>query len=329
MPRLAAITGATGFLGRYIVSALAARGWNLRILARRTPDPEQFAHLKLEVICGDLSQRNALRELVDGADTVIHAAALIKAPSATAFRAVNVGGTLNLASAIKDSRQMRRVLLVSSMAAREPQLSHYAYSKRVAEERLTSMLDCRSEWAIVRPCAIYGPWDRETLGLFRAVSLGIGLRPRVANAHLALIHAADAAAAIATLCDRGPVGSVLELTDERTEGYSWDEIISAAASALNVKAAAVSVPRTALRAAAALNVAAAWALRRTPMLTPGKAREILHADWASTAARQPPRELWRPAIALDEGFRQTARWYRDRHWLSSAHSLLSPRGTLQ
>jgi 2-alkyl-3-oxoalkanoate reductase len=328
MPRLAAITGATGFVGRYVVSALAARGWNVRILARRRPDHPQFAHLKLEAVFGDLSDRRALRELVDGADTVIHAAGLIKAPTACAFRAVNVGGTVNLVSAIKDSRQPRRVLLVSSMAAREPQLSDYAHTKRAGEEMLSTLLDSQSEWTVVRPCAIYGPWDRETLGMFRAVSLGIALRPRVANARIALIHAADAAAAIATLCDRGPAGATLELTDERIEGYSWDEIIAAAEDALQVKATAISIPGAVLRVAAALNVAAAWALRRRAMLTPGKAREILHADWGSTAARQPPRELWQPAIGLRQGFVQTADWYRDRRWLSVANSFAA-RGTLQ
>ncbi len=329
MPRLAAITGATGFVGRYIVSALAARGWSVRILARRPPDHPQLAHLKLEAVFGDLSDRSALRELVDGADAVIHAAGLIKARTATAFRAVNVGGTVNLVNAIKDSRQMRRVLLVSSMAAREPQLSDYAQTKRAGEQMLAAMLDSRFEWSIVRPCAIYGPWDRETLGIFRAVSLGIGLRPRVRNARLALIHAADVAAAIATLCEQGPAGTLLELTDEHTEGYSWDEIISAAESALHIKTAAVPVPGAALRAAAALNVAAAWALRRTPMLTPGKAREILHADWGSTLARQPPRELWQPAIGLHHGFMETVRWYRDQRWLSSAHPPFAARGTFQ
>ena len=329
MARLAAVTGATGFVGRYIVSALAARGWNLRILARRVPDHPQLAHLKLEAVLGDLSDGSALRKLVDGADTVIHAAGLIKAPAASAFRAVNVGGTVNLAIAIKESRGTKRVLLVSSIAAREPQLSHYAYTKRAGEEMLAATLGSRAEWAVVRPCAVYGPWDRETLGIFRAVSLGVALRPRVANARIALIHAVDAAAAIATLCDRGPAGTTLELTDERPEGYSWDEIASAAETALGVKALTLSIPGAALRTAAAANVAAAWVLRRTAMLTPGKAREILHADWGSTAARQPSRELWQPAIGLRQGFLETARWYREQNWLSSAPALWAPRGTLQ
>jgi 2-alkyl-3-oxoalkanoate reductase len=143
------------------------------------------------------------------------------------------------------------------------------------------------------------------------------------------MHAADTAAAIVTLCDRGPAGAMIELTDERAEGYSWDEIISAAESALHIKTTAIAIPGAALRAAAAVNVAVAWALRRTPMLTPGKAREILHADWGSTVDRQLPRELWQPAIGLRQGFMETARWYREQRWLSSANPLLAPRGTLQ
>lgn len=315
MPRLAAVTGGTGFLGRYVVSALAAAGWRVRVLARRPIAHPQLAELRLEAVAGDLSDRRALSELVDGADVVIHVAGLIKARSAAAFRDVNVGGTGNVAAAIKDRGTAARVLMVSSIAAREPQLSAYARTKRAGEELLADVLGPRSNWVVVRPCAIYGPWDMETLGIFRAISHRIVLRPRVAHARVALIHAADAARAIAALCDRGPAGAILELTDERPEGYSWKHIISTAETALQVRTLSVPVPAMALRTAAAINVASAWALRRTPMLTPGKTREILHADWGSTAERQPPAGLWRPTIGLQQGFRDTVHWYRSRHWL--------------
>jgi nucleoside-diphosphate-sugar epimerase len=328
MARLAAVTGATGFLGRYIAGALAASGWRVRILARRPPDHPQLDDLELETVSGDLSDGHALRRLIDGADVVIHAAALIKARSAATFRAVNVDGTANLARALNDSRRASRVVLVSSMAAREPQLSAYAQTKRMSEEVLTSLIDARHAWTIVRPCAIYGPWDRETLGIFRAVVRGIAPRVPAANARIALLHAADGARAIAAICERGCAGAILELTDERPEGYAWEEIISAAERALRVKATAIRVPGAALRTAAAFNFVTAWALGRIPMLTPGKAREILHADWGSRADRQPPREWWRPEIGLEQGFRETVSWYRDRHWLSSAPPRLAARGAL-
>ena len=328
MTRLAAVTGATGFLGRYVVGALAASGWRVRILARRPAAHPQLEHLEFETIRGDLSDAHALRELIDGADMVIHAAALIKARSAAAFRAVNVDGTVNVAKAVNDCRRASRVVLVSSLAAREPQLSSYARTKRTSEEVLARELQARHTWTVVRPCAIYGPWDRETLGIFRAVLHGIAPRVPAANARIALLHAVDAARAIAAICDRTPAGVVLELADERPEGYAWEEIISAAERALGVKAAAIRVPRVALRTAAALNLVTALALGRTPMLTPGKAREILHADWGSTTERQPPREWWRAEISLEQGFRQTVSWYRSQRWLSAAPPRLAARGAV-
>jgi nucleoside-diphosphate-sugar epimerase len=317
MNRLVAITGATGFFGRYIVAAFAARGWRVRILARQPVDHPQLAGLPLDVVLGDLSDRQALRTLVDGADVIVHAAGLIKARTAAAFEAVNIRGTANLARAIEERQVTARVLLVSSMAAREPELSTYARTKRAAEQLLMAVLSRRCDLNIVRPCAIYGPWDRETLTIFRAVDYHIFLRPRIAHGRVAVIHAEDAAAAIATLCDQGPPHSVFELTDERTQGYSWDEIVGTAQSAMDCRAFVIPLPGPAVRAAAAVSLAAARVLRRTPMFTPEKAAEILHADWGSRAECQPPRDLWRPAIGLAQGFRDTVSWYRNRHWLAA------------
>ena len=79
---------------------------------------------------------------------------------------------------------------------------------------------------------------------------------------------------------------------------------------MDSKAFVIPLPGPAVRAAAAVSLAAAKILRRTPMFTPGKAHEILHAE-GSRAERQPPRNLWRPAIGLAQGFRDTVSWYRD------------------
>jgi nucleoside-diphosphate-sugar epimerase len=317
MSKLAAITGATGFLGRYIVRALAARGWRVRVLARQPIDHPQFAGLQLDAVPGDLSNGEALRSLVDGADVIIHAAGLIKAQSSAAFEAVNVAGTENLAQAIEKSGASPRVLLVSSMAAREPTLSSYARTKRAAEQLLTTQLNRRAQLIVVRPSAIYGPWDRETLSMFRAVARRIFLRPRSAYGRIAVIHAADAAAAIAALCEQGSHEALFELTDERVEGYSWDEIVKAAETAMQTRALVIRLPGPAVKAAAAVSMVVGKLRRHTPLFTPEKAREILHADWGSSLKAQPPRSLWRPEIGLAQGFRDTVNWYRDRHWLAA------------
>jgi nucleoside-diphosphate-sugar epimerase len=316
MSELVAITGATGFLGRYIVRAFAARGWRVRVLARQPIDHPQLAGLPLEAVPGDLSNHEALRTLVDGADVVIHAAGLIKAWNSAAFEAVNVVGTANLAQAIEKTATSPRVLLVSSMAAREPTLSSYARTKRAAEQQLTTKLNACAKLIIVRPAAVYGPWDRETLSIFRAVACRIFLRPRSAHGRVALIHAADAAAAIAVLCEQGSHAALFELTDERTAGYSWDEIVRAAESALQTRALVIPLPGPAVKALAAVSLLIGKLRRQIPIFTPEKAREFLHADWGSSLESQPSRSLWCPQIGLAQGFRDTVNWYRDRHWLT-------------
>jgi 2-alkyl-3-oxoalkanoate reductase len=313
--RLAAVTGATGFLGLYIVRALAAAGWRVRILARRPPNDPQ-----IDAVVGDLADRQALRKLVDGADIVVHAAGLIKAPSFAAFRAVNVDGAANLVDVINDCPPGKHLLLVSSMAAREPHLSAYAATKREAEQVVAAGLRAGHGWTTVRPCAVYGPSDRETLAIFRAAARRVLPLPGPRKGRLALIHAADAAGAIASLCDHGPAGRVFELTDQRVEGYAWPEIIAAIESAMGTTLLVLPLPGMAVRIAAVMNMVAAKLAGRTAILTPGKAREILHGDWGSAADRQPSPKIWRPEIGLNDGFRDTVSWYREQSWLPPAPS---------
>src|SRR5436190_1019910 len=124
MPR-AAVTGATGFLGRRLVPALVERGWEARALVRRAPETGLWDAAAPDLVRGDLADEAALRTLCDGVDAVIHAAGLIKARNRAAFFEANEAGARRVAQAAGGAR----VLLVSSLAAREPRLSDYAASK--------------------------------------------------------------------------------------------------------------------------------------------------------------------------------------------------------
>lgn len=304
---LAAVTGGTGFLGRYIVRTLADMGWRVRLLVRRDPLHPQLAGISPEIVLGGLDDDQALRRLCAGANVVIHAAGLIKALRRSDFFRVNADGTARLAAVARQTAPGARFLLVSSLAAREPHLSHYAASKRAAETALAAEI---ADFVIARPAAVYGPWDLETLTLFQAAARRVLASPRSRTARIGLIHAADAAEAIIALCHGGARGKIYELTDARVSGYTWPEIAAEAARAVATSPRLWRLPDSVWRLAGATSGAAAALRRRPAMLTLGKAREILHEDWGANPQRCPPSELWRPRIDLATGFAETAKWYR-------------------
>jgi 2-alkyl-3-oxoalkanoate reductase len=314
MPRTVAVTGATGFIGSHVVGELGRAGWRVRILTRRVPANAQFADVPVDAVIGTLEDKRAVARLVEGADAIVHAAGRIKARSHAEFFAANATGTRLLVEAAIAAGNRPRFVLLSSIAARQPQISDYAASKLASEAELTR-LDGELPWSILRPPAVYGPGDRETLTFFRALRLGLALRPPVRDARVSLLHVGDLATAIAAVLHApSALPGVLEF-DDGHGGYGWDEMISVAARHLGVRPLRLSIPRPFLMGVAHLNEAIHRATGDAPMLTSGKVREMLHPDWASRDGAVTAATGWRPRVDLDQGFAETVAWYRRHHWL--------------
>jgi nucleoside-diphosphate-sugar epimerase len=310
MARLAAVTGASGFLGRRVVRALAADGFAIRALARRPAAPLAWGRTPVETVRGDLVDLEALARLTDGAEVLVHAAGAVKAASNEAFIAVNESGARAAAEAAAQAGA--RMVLVSSLSAREPHLSPYAASKRAGEAAAREILGERL--SVVRPPAIYGPGDAATLDLFRTATFSPVLPiPASPGARLALVFVDDAAAAIADLAQapRGP--GPFTTGGARPRGYSWDEIAQALATAAGRRPRLVRVPPGALLTAGGIAEAVQRLTGSPSMFTRGKAREMLHPDWTCDPADEPP-GLRTAAVDLAEGFSRTLAWYRSHAW---------------
>jgi nucleoside-diphosphate-sugar epimerase len=311
--RLAAVTGVTGFIGSHLAAELARRGWRLRVLVRSMPRLPALEGPPLEVVQGSLSDADALAGLVHGADAVVHLAGAIKGRDRADFMRANAEGTAALAQAWRAHAPEARFVHLSSMAAREPGLSHYAASKHAAEERLQSVAG-DAGWHILRPAAVYGPGDRETLRIFRAACGPLQPMLNGPGARLTVIHVGDLVQAMAAVLDSDDPPAIHEVTDARHAGYSWAEIARAAAVALERPHRAVSVPGIVIRALGLAGDAVSLG-GVAGMLTSQKAREILHPDWGSDADSQLPALLWQPRIGLEQGFAETVAWYRQAGWL--------------
>jgi nucleoside-diphosphate-sugar epimerase len=290
------------------VRTLAAGGWRVRVLARRDPIDPLWADVRPEVVVGDLGDEAALGRLAAGADVLVHAAGLTKAQNRAAFDRVNAEGAHRAALA---AREVPHTVLVSSLTAREPALSHYSASKRAGEEAMRTVLGPRL--TVARPCAIYGPGDRELLPVFQAAAV-LPILPVVSErARVAMIHVEDAAAQVAELAASRPQGRVWALSDDRPAGYGWRELMGAAAHACGRTPRLVRIPTSLIRLVGITNDFTALT-GASPMLTSAKARELLHPNWA-LAEEERYRGNTAARFDLAAGFADTVAWYRSAAWM--------------
>jgi len=300
--RTLAVTGGTGFVGRHLLRLALAEGYDVRALTRGWKPPED----EIAWVDGALDRPDSLVKLTQGADAVIHIAGLI-AGDRGAFETVNVGGTAAMIDAARKAG-VRRFVHISSLAAREPHLSAYGWSKEKSERLIAAS---GLEWTIVRPPAIYGPGDRETLELFRMARRGfVALPPR---GRFSVIHVEDLCRLILTVIDEPEtVAETFEPDDGRENGWDNRHFARTLGRLYGKRATTVSMPKFILRGASALD---RLVRRSRAKLTADRVEYFCHPDWAVRAEHRPPKSLWTPIVHTPTGLKQTADWYRAEGWL--------------
>jgi nucleoside-diphosphate-sugar epimerase len=298
-----AVTGGTGFVGGRLLTLAAAEGFSVTALTRRP----QSDKTRVTWVSGALEDRAAVHRLVEQADAIIHVAGVVNAPHEAGFTAGNVTGTLQLLAAAT-AAGVQHFVHVSSLAAREPELSQYGRSKAQGE-RLVE--ESGLDWAIVRPPAVYGPGDREMLDLFKAARTGV--MPLPPRGKLSAIHVDDLARLLLALAaPDAPSRKIHEADDGHAGGYTHQEFGRAIGCAVERSPVLLSLPAPVLRLGARLD---RLIRRDKAKLTPDRAAYFCHPDWTADPAKAPPAELWRPRIGLEEGLAATAAWYSAQGWL--------------
>lgn len=305
MSRTIAITGATGFIGSVLVQRLASTGWQIRVLVRSASLPKRLKNIEAEWVAGDLEDTESLQRLVAGADAIVHCAGAVRGASQEDFDRINVDGVARLVQAATAQNPKPRFLLISSLAAREPQLSFYAASKRNGEKALASHSD-NMFWGVLRPAAVYGPGDREMRPLFQWMFRGLAPVIGSDKNRLSLLYVEDLADAIISWLHNSKHSKrFYELHDGHRRGYSWQEIIDVVERLHGKSIFRSNIPVSFVKLAASVNLMAANIFGGSPMLTPGKVRELIHADWVADNDQLSSETGWVPKVSLEEGLRQT------------------------
>lgn len=300
--RTLAVTGGTGFVGQHLLRMALAAGHDLRALTRGWKPPED----EIAWVDGALDRRESLFKLCAGTDAVIHIAGLING-TRPAFEAVNVGGTAAVIDAARHAG-VKRFIHISSLAAREPELSDYGWSKAKSERLVAaSGLD----WTIIRPPAIYGPGDRETLELFRMAKRGFVMLPP--RGRFSLIHVEDLCRLILAVIDEpDTVMETYEPDDGRERGWEHRHFARTLGRTFGKRAATLPTPQLVMRGASRIE---RLFRRGRAKLTADRVRYFCHPDWVVTSRHRPPSGLWKSEIRTSTGLKQTADWYLAQGWL--------------
>ncbi|TMQ69257.1 MAG: NAD-dependent epimerase/dehydratase family protein [Candidatus Eisenbacteria bacterium] len=320
----ALVTGASGFAGSNLCRTLRARDWQVRAIARSTSQVDALREAGVEIVAGDIRDPAAVRAAMPGVDVVFHLAAIFReaGKSDAEYHAVNLDGTrhaIEAAAAAGVSRFVHCSTVgvhgdTGAVPANEESPLVEAtdsYNRtKLAAERWAREAFGRLGLAgtIVRPTSGYGPGERRYVKLFSGIAHGRFLMIGSGATRMNLAYVDD-------LCE----GMLLAASHPKAVGETFvlggDENVAIADLARRIAAIVggspwrVRVPAWPVVAAAVtcealcrpLGIEPPLHRRRVGFFTVQRAFDISKAK----------RVLgYRPRVALDDGLRATADWYR-------------------
>ena len=319
------VTGATGFTGGHLAQQLAARGYTVRALARRTPSAPLPG---VDYVTGDLRDPASLQRAASGVDVVYHIAAIYRQAGLkeSEYRAINAGAVRAVieAAAVAGARRVVHCSTVGVHGDVEHPPANedaplkpgdiYQVTKLEGERvALQASRDTGVEVVVARPTGIYGPGDRRLLKLFRGVArrkfvvLGDG------KIYYHLTYIDDLVEGF-RLC--GEVSQAAGRTYILAGGEvtTLNELIALIAEEAKVPPPTLHLPVWPFWLAGAACEAACAPLgieppiyrRRVDFFTKSRAFDIARAR----------AELgYDPKVSLREGIHRTLEWYRTAGWL--------------
>ncbi|HEX2695930.1 MAG TPA: NAD-dependent epimerase/dehydratase family protein [Acidobacteriota bacterium] len=318
------VTGASGFIGTHLVRRLAAGGWKIRALVHANPVSPGSG---LETVYGDIRDPGPWKEALSGTDVLFHLAAALGSSrlAGDEFLEVNALGTEALLGAAREAG-IAKVVHVSSAGVigavkpgaiadeATPPNPRNAYDRSKLEaERIALVFAGRGmDLVVVRPGWVYGPGDRRTFKVIKAVNDRRFALVAPDRGRQTPVFIDDLVAGLLLAAGVGKSGEIYHLTG--------DEVLTVRGMAA-ILAEACGVPVPKLRIPVLPAKFAAWALekayapfRREAPLNRSRLAFFIHPKALSNEKAR--RELgFRPEVDFRTGAARAVAWYREQGWL--------------
>lgn len=318
------VTGANGFIGSHLAEELLARNYQVRGLVRKTSNLEWLKDLPVELVYGEVTDKQSLYQAVKDVDYIFHAAGSTKARNKEEHENINYQGTKNLLEVCSATNpSLKRFIFFSSLAATGPStnsypkneadeclpVSFYGESKLKAEKLVVDFSN-KLPTVTLRLPWVYGPRDREGLAYFKFLKKGI--RPVFSDKYLlSTVFIKDSTnASILCLEKDVKAGEIYFVADGNC--YSLDEFAETAEKIMGVRTLRFRVPKLILSFYAFL---LAKFSRNQSIVNPDKIKELTQSCWTCNINKIRTELGFNPKFDLVEGLKLTIGWYKERSWL--------------
>lgn len=316
--KTAVVTGGTGFIGSALAKALLERGYAVKIFTRSAPrrrlEGAQYAVVSFE-------DRDSLKKAAEGADFVVHMAAMLFSRTRAGFEKANVQGTANLVAAVSSlPRPPGKFVYISSLAAGGPSaapslpraedmpdapVSDYGRTK-LGGEKEVQRLPPFVRRTILRPSIVYGPAEYAVSKIAHWVRKGFMVNAG-ASGSFSFVYVDDLVAAVITALEN-PVtdGNTYYICENKA--YPWKEFIAMLARAMGVKMPfMLDLPGPLLGALGLAYEAVSWLGGAEPVFNRDKAREGAEPNWVASSSKWERDTGWKGWTSLEDGIKKTFR----------------------
>ena len=326
------ITGASGFIGSFIVEEALRRGFETWAAVRGSSSRQFLTDERINFIELNLSSEAQLTEQLRGLqfDYVVHAAGVTKCLDKQDFHRINTEGTQHLVRVLL-ALQMRikRFVYISSLsimgAIREQQPyteilesdvakpnTAYGKSKLEAEKWLATVKDL--PYVILRPTGVYGPRERDYFMMAKSIQSHTDFAVGYKQQDITFVYVTDVVQAVFLAMEKGQTGRKYFLSDgEVYQSSTFSNLIRKELG--NPWWIRITAPIWVLRVVTFVGEYVGRLTGKVTALNNDKYNIMRQRNWRCDIepARQ---ELgYEPQVKLEEGVRRSIKWYKDNGWL--------------